>query len=132
MLSMNAAISSSVVLASRLPDDLSVFGLILFSVQSFALFPILRRRMQVRTAYIFRCALPDFCMVQTTAKLLQVVLTAVISALAVALTHPLSSTAARIYISCFIFVTFIAPGVLVWAQRYKKCVLRHLLSACRI
>ena len=47
MLSMNAAISSSVVLASRLSDDLSVFGLILFSVQSFALFPMLRRRMQV-------------------------------------------------------------------------------------
>lgn len=44
---MNAAISSSVVLASRLSDDLSVFGLILFSVQLFALFPMLRRRMQV-------------------------------------------------------------------------------------
>ncbi len=48
MLSMNAAMSSSVVLASRLSDDLSVFGLILFSVQSFALFPMLRRRIQVR------------------------------------------------------------------------------------
>ncbi len=44
---MNAAISSSVVLASRLPDDLAVFALILFSVQAFALFPILRRRLQV-------------------------------------------------------------------------------------
>lgn len=47
VLSMNAAISSSVVLASRLSDDISVFGLILFSVQTFALFPMLRRRIQV-------------------------------------------------------------------------------------
>jgi phosphatidylinositol N-acetylglucosaminyltransferase subunit C len=44
---MNAAISASVVLASRLPDDLSVFALILFAVQLFALYPILRRRLQV-------------------------------------------------------------------------------------
>lgn len=44
---MNAAICSSVVLASRLSDDLSVFALVLFSVQVFALFPVLRRRLQV-------------------------------------------------------------------------------------
>ncbi|KAM5536175.1 hypothetical protein V8D89_010074 [Ganoderma adspersum] len=102
VLSMNAAISSSVVLASRLSDDLSVFGLILFSVQSFALFPMLRRRMQ------------------DGAKTLQVFLTILISGLSVGLTYPLSSTAACIYSTCFIFVTFIAPGVLVWAQRYKN------------
>ena len=47
VLSMNAAISSSVVLASRLHQDLAVFSLILFSVQVFALFPMLRRRFQV-------------------------------------------------------------------------------------
>jgi Phosphatidylinositol N-acetylglucosaminyltransferase. len=44
---MNAAISSSVVLASRLSNDLTVFSLILFSVQTFALFPMLRHRVQV-------------------------------------------------------------------------------------
>jgi phosphatidylinositol N-acetylglucosaminyltransferase subunit C len=47
VISMNAAISSSVVLASRLSDDLAVFALILFSVQAFALFPMLRQRLQV-------------------------------------------------------------------------------------
>jgi phosphatidylinositol glycan class C protein len=47
---MNAAISSSVVLASRLPDDLAVFALVLFAVQLFALFPILRHRLQVGSA----------------------------------------------------------------------------------
>ncbi|EJF66685.1 phosphatidylinositol N-acetylglucosaminyltransferase [Dichomitus squalens] len=102
VLSMNAAISSSVVLASRLSDDLSVFGLILFSVQSFALFPMLRRRMQ------------------DGAITLQVILTTLISVLSVILTYPLSSTAAYIYIACFIFVTLVAPGVLVWAQKYKN------------
>jgi phosphatidylinositol glycan class C protein len=48
VLSINAAISAAVVLASRLHDDLAVFALMLFSVEAFALFPILRRRVQVR------------------------------------------------------------------------------------
>ena len=47
MLSMNAAVSASVVLASRLSTNVSVFALVLFSILSFALFPILRRRLQV-------------------------------------------------------------------------------------
>lgn len=54
VLSMNAAISSSVVLASRLANDLAVFALVLFSVQAFALFPMLRRRLQVRNAFSVR------------------------------------------------------------------------------
>ncbi|KAJ8463385.1 hypothetical protein ONZ51_g10294 [Trametes cubensis] len=102
VLSMNAAISSSVVLASRLSDDISVFGLILFSVQAFALFPMLRRR------------------IQGTARTIQVILTIVLCGLSTALTYPLSATATYLYLSCFIFVTFIAPGMLVWAQRFKK------------
>lgn len=48
VLSMNAAISASVVLASRLSTNVAVFALVLFSVESFALFPILRVRLQVR------------------------------------------------------------------------------------
>jgi phosphatidylinositol glycan class C protein len=47
VLSINAAVSAAVVLASRLDDDLAVFALMLFSVEAFALFPILRRRIQV-------------------------------------------------------------------------------------
>lgn len=53
MLSMNAAISASVVLASRLANDLAVFALILFSVQVFALFPRLRRRLGVNMLNAF-------------------------------------------------------------------------------
>ena len=45
---MNAAVSASVGLASRLSTNLSVFALVLFSILSFALFPILRRRLQVK------------------------------------------------------------------------------------
>lgn len=47
ILSMNAAMSASVVLASRLQDDISVFALMLFSIQMFALLPILRTRLLV-------------------------------------------------------------------------------------
>lgn len=47
VLSINAALSASVVLASRLPSDTAVFALVLLSVEAFALFPSLRRRLQV-------------------------------------------------------------------------------------
>ncbi len=61
--------------------------------------------------------------------MLQVALTVLISTLSLALTYPLSNTAAYIYFACFTFVTFIAPAVLVWAQRYKKYVQPCLPSA---
>ncbi|PWN50779.1 GPI2-domain-containing protein [Violaceomyces palustris] len=45
-LSLNAAISSSVVLASRLESDLQVFALVLFAIQTFAFLPIFTRRLR--------------------------------------------------------------------------------------
>lgn len=102
VLSMNAAVSSSVVLASRLSDDLSVFALMLFSVQWFALFPILRRRLQ------------------SGSSVLQVVLTSALCASSLLLTASLSPAVTYLFAACFAFVTFFAPGVLVWAQRYKN------------
>jgi len=51
VLSINAAISASVVLASRLPDDISVFALMLYAVVMFAMFPVLRHRLQVRPLF---------------------------------------------------------------------------------
>lgn len=65
-------------------------------------------------------------------KTLQVFLTILISGLSIGVTYSLSSSAAYIYSACFIFVTFIAPGVLVWAQRYKKCVLTCTISSLLI
>lgn len=102
VLSMNAAISSSVVLASRLPDDLAVFALVLFAVQLFALFPILRHRLQV------------------TPQVAQILFTLTLCVISFALTVPLSVSVAYIYAGIFITVTFVAPGVLVWAQKYKN------------
>jgi len=102
VLSMNAAISSSVVLASRLSDDLAVFALILFSVQAFALFPMLRQRLQV------------------TPTILQALLTLSFSMLSLYLTASLSVPVSYIYAATLLFVTFIAPGVLMWAQKYKN------------
>lgn len=46
---MNAAISGSVVLASRLSTDMAVFALAICSVVTFAFFPLLRRLIQVRS-----------------------------------------------------------------------------------
>jgi len=106
VLSMNAAISSSVVLASRLSTDLAVFALILFSVQSFTLFPMLRRRLQ---AFNTKKALP-----------VQVLLTLFLSVLSLVLTAPLSATVAYLFLFILFAITFLAPAVLVWAQKYKN------------
>lgn len=48
---MNAAISGSVVLASRLSTDASLFAFVLCSIVVFALFPLLRRLIQVRASH---------------------------------------------------------------------------------
>ncbi|EPT04313.1 hypothetical protein FOMPIDRAFT_1021975 [Fomitopsis schrenkii] len=102
VLSMNAAISSSVVLASRLPSDLSVFGLMLISVQLFALFPMLRRRLQAGPAIVQTSVTFALC------------LWAIVSA------DSVSRTATGVVGAAFAAVTFVAPGVLVWAQKYKN------------
>ncbi|KII94361.1 hypothetical protein PLICRDRAFT_99714 [Plicaturopsis crispa FD-325 SS-3] len=102
VLSINAAISSSVVLASRLRDDLAVFALILFAVQTFTLFPMLRHRLQA------------------TPTVLQAILTVFLSTLSVLLTAPLSRTASHLHAASLSTVTFIAPAVLVWAQKHKN------------
>ena len=120
VLSVNAAISASVVLASRLVDDVSVFALMLVSIEAFALFPLLRRRLQVRA-----CARDRSSAVLTrrqTVPLVFPTLTALASGLAVSLTAALSPSVACLYVAVFSFVTLAAPSLLVWAQQYKKSV----------
>ncbi|ESK88891.1 phosphatidylinositol n-acetylglucosaminyltransferase subunit c [Moniliophthora roreri MCA 2997] len=102
VLSINAAISSSVVLASRLSDDLGVFALILFSVQTFALFPFLRRR------------------IQAVSTRLQVSLTAVLSIAALLLWSRRSVAIALLFACILVSVTLLAPMILLWAQKYKN------------
>ncbi|ETW87230.1 hypothetical protein HETIRDRAFT_406947 [Heterobasidion irregulare TC 32-1] len=102
ILSMNAAVSAAVVLASRLRDDLSVFALTLFSVQLFALFPILRHSLQAAPSIV------------------QVGLTVALSLLSLGLMVTLSTTTTSIALGILISTTFGAPAALVWAQRYKN------------
>ena len=47
-------------------------------------------------------------------------LTIILSASCLHLTMPLSITVTCLYAITFVFVTFLAPAVLVWAQKYKK------------
>ncbi|TRM66346.1 phosphatidylinositol N-acetylglucosaminyltransferase subunit C [Schizophyllum amplum] len=102
VLSTNAAISSSVVLASRLAHDLAVFALTLFAVEVFALFPMLRRRLQ------------------TSPAPLQAGLTMALVLFALGLSARVSTVAPWLYAAIFAFVTFAAPAMLVWAQQYKN------------
>jgi len=95
VLSINAAISAAVVLASRLHDVLAVFALMLFSVEAFALFPIFRRRIQSMPA-----------LVQSLVTVLLGLVT---------LAAPLPTLCGAVLTS----VTFGAPAVLMWAQQYK-------------
>ncbi|KAH9977518.1 phosphatidylinositol N-acetylglucosaminyltransferase subunit C [Russula compacta] len=95
VLSINAAISAAVVLASRLHDNLAVFALMLFSVEAFALFPIFRHRIQSMPAPV-----------QSLVTLLLGL---------AALAAPLPTLCAAVSTS----VTFGAPAVLMWVQQYK-------------
>ncbi|KAI0051699.1 phosphatidylinositol N-acetylglucosaminyltransferase [Auriscalpium vulgare] len=102
VLSINAAISAAVVLASRLQDDLSVFALVLFAVQLFALFPLLRYRLQDAPSSI------------------QLGSTLTLAAFSVVIAAPLSATVASLFATALGSTTFLAPAVLLWAQQYKN------------
>ncbi|KXN90009.1 Phosphatidylinositol N-acetylglucosaminyltransferase GPI2 subunit [Leucoagaricus sp. SymC.cos] len=102
VLSMNAAISGSVVLASRLSTDMSVFALVLCSVVGFAFFPLLRR------------------LVQATSKIAWMSLTSVLAFSAVSLAARVSDTYMYLCGSSLVVVTFVAPAILMWAQKFKN------------
>ncbi|KAI0287267.1 phosphatidylinositol N-acetylglucosaminyltransferase [Russula brevipes] len=95
VLSINAAISAAVVLASRLQDDLAVFALMLFSVEAFALFPVFRRRIQSMSTPV------------------QSLVTLLLGIGSLAAPFPL------LCVAVLTSVTFGAPAVLIWAQQYK-------------
>ncbi|OCB84632.1 phosphatidylinositol N-acetylglucosaminyltransferase [Sanghuangporus baumii] len=102
VLSINAAMSASVVLASRLRDDISVFALMLFSIQVFALLPMLRTRLLM---------MPSF---------LRALLTVSFAGVSIHLTSGLSQLVTGIQAVILGFITFGAPWVLVWAQKFKN------------
>ncbi|PLW13121.1 hypothetical protein PCANC_15539 [Puccinia coronata f. sp. avenae] len=105
-LSINAAISASVVLASRLPSNADVFALVLFAVEWFGLFPLMRR--DVMRKY------PD-------SLFRPVVLNISLSSLAFLISSTLSISVGLIYLMAVPLGTvFILPGIYVWLQRYKR------------
>ncbi|CAE6413769.1 unnamed protein product [Rhizoctonia solani] len=99
VLSINAAVSASVVLASRLQTDIAVFSLMLYAVQSFALLPVLRQRLQRYPILLFA-------------------LTCFVSGVSLAALP--SSTLVLPLATLLGLVTFGSPAVLVWSQRYKN------------
>lgn len=103
VLSMNAAISASVVLASRLASNLHVFGLVLYAVQLFALFPLLRQRIQYRAS-----------------KLLRTSLTMLLSCLATGIFISLHARIAFLIATILLFVTFGCPALFIWSQKFKN------------
>jgi hypothetical protein len=57
---------------------------------------------------------------QVTPRIIHAFITLLLSTLSICLTTSLSATVSYIYAVTLILVTFVAPGVLVWAQKYKK------------
>ncbi|KAF7784331.1 hypothetical protein Agabi119p4_496 [Agaricus bisporus var. burnettii] len=102
VLSMNAAISGSVVLASRLSTDMAVFALAICSVVTFAFFPLLRR------------------LIQGTCTSAWVALTLLLGASAVWVATYISDTFTYLCVSTLMVVTFVAPAMLMWAQKFKN------------
>lgn len=69
---------------------------------------------------------------QVTPTIFRALITLLLSLLSVYLTASLSATVSCIYAVTLVLVTFIAPGVLVWAQKYKKYALSliQLVTTC--
>jgi len=102
VISINAALSASVVLASRLPNSSSGFSLILLSVLVFGQLPMLRSRT------------PNSCL------RLRIVITLGVLAATVALALFISKLHAFFSGSILLFITFAIPQALIWAQGFKN------------
>ncbi|KAJ1946756.1 glycosylphosphatidylinositol anchor biosynthesis [Linderina macrospora] len=100
--SLNAAVLASVLLASRLDKNMSVFAFLSFALEWFALFPIMRR-------YLKR--------ISTKAS---TIITLVLALLAWVLFLYISHAVAMIHVLGTLFITFGCPLWLIWIQRYKN------------
>jgi len=102
VLSVNAALSASIVLSSRLHDDSSVFALILLSLLVFGQLPMLRNRAPIASSR------------------LKIMLTTGLITATICLASCVSMLHALISCVVLLFVTFGAPQLLIWAQRFKN------------
>ncbi|KAI9333010.1 phosphatidylinositol N-acetylglucosaminyltransferase subunit C [Obelidium mucronatum] len=99
--SINAAIFASVLLASRLSNNLKVFSLMSLSFEIFALFPILRRSLRAESR---------------TNDIVMASLLAVISLWCIS---TVSWRAFVVHFCVLLFVTFICPVWFLGVQKYK-------------
>ncbi|KAJ2129112.1 glycosylphosphatidylinositol anchor biosynthesis [Coemansia sp. RSA 1807] len=100
--SLNAAVLGSVLLASQLDSNLSVFAFLTFALKWFALFPIFRR-------YLKR--------ISAAASM---VTTVVLALVATAMFMYISRAIAMLHVFSTLFITFGCPLWLIWVQRYKN------------
>eukprot|EP00158_Paraphelidium_tribonemae_P003206 Partr_v1_DN25954_c0_g1_i8_m68552 putative phosphatidylinositol glycan anchor biosynthesis, class C len=101
-LSTNAAIFSSVLLASRLNSNTEVFGLMMFAIDMFALFPIFRRA------------------VRNFSPALTIALSVLLVSVTIVVLLGTSLALVTIYAFLNLFITFACPFWLIWIQRYKN------------
>ncbi|EPX70949.1 pig-C [Schizosaccharomyces octosporus yFS286] len=102
-LSTNAALSASVVLASRLDRSIDVFFFVLYAVHWFALFPIFRKYIHFYSFYA------DMLMT------LVLIMTAYLSLYLVA-----SVIIAFVFLSSIFFISFVCPIWFIKLQRFKN------------
>ncbi|KAI9504631.1 glycosylphosphatidylinositol anchor biosynthesis [Coemansia spiralis] len=100
--SLNAAVLASVLLASQLDSNLSVFAFLSFAIKWFALFPIFRR-------YLKRISVAA-----------SIATTVVIVLVATAMFTYISRAIALLFVFSTLFITFGCPLWLIWVQRYKN------------
>ncbi|KAJ2550674.1 glycosylphosphatidylinositol anchor biosynthesis, partial [Coemansia sp. RSA 1933] len=100
--SLNAAVLASVLLASQLDNNLSVFAFLAFSLKWFALFPIFRR-------YLKRISV-------AASTAVTVILALVATAMFAYILRPI----AMLFVFITLFITFGCPLWLIWVQRYKN------------
>ncbi|KAJ2692904.1 glycosylphosphatidylinositol anchor biosynthesis, partial [Coemansia sp. RSA 1285] len=100
--SLNAAVLASVLLASQLDSNLSVFAFLAFSLTWFALFPIFRR-------YLKRISV-------AASAAITVVLVLVATFMFGYILRPI----AMLFMFITLFITFGCPLWLIWVQRYKN------------
>lgn len=105
-MALNAAIFGSVLLASRLPTRVHVFGLVSLAVNWFALFPLLRSAI--------RSALPPAANIAMTA--------AMIAGSAIGIYKICAPVLSLAYSLSIAFLTLVIPAWFMALQAYKKTI----------
>lgn len=130
-LSLNAAVSASAVLSSRLDSFLDVFALMLFSIECFALLPLLRRKIRVESFAHSTCRSHTVPLVNMATDVLHsldsfqstslhICLTLGTVACALFLLGQVSAPTAALYAFCMVALQFGVPYWLLSLQSLKK------------